>query len=76
MITGLYRSLAKANDTAVPPSDFNKVTEMMREYEYDHLKSLSNLQWLLYPFLKTFQVLTKRCRRSEDPLAQYLKKQQ
>jgi hypothetical protein len=59
----------------VAPPDFTKVNEMMLEYEYDHLKSLSNLQWLLYPFLKTFQVLTKRCRRQEDPLAKYLKKQ-
>ena len=32
---------------------------MMLEYEYEHLQSLSNLQWLMYPFVKTLQVWSK-----------------
>ena len=77
MITSLYRELAKASDSQTSfsqkPPDFTKLNEMMLEYEYEHLQSLSNLQWVLYPFSKTYQVLSKSCCRKQDPIEALLK---
>jgi hypothetical protein len=47
----------------------------MLEYEYDHLQSLSNVQWLLYPFVKTAQVGLKNLRGLCKPRNEVLKMQ-
>jgi hypothetical protein len=82
MITNLYRDIAKASSAKATknplvqdplqafsdkPPDFTRLPEMMLEYENEHLATLSNIQWLLYPFAKTFNVLSKKlCRKTAD----------
>jgi hypothetical protein len=54
----LYRDLAKSQNKSIPfipkdtsklsgsggaPPDFTKINEMMAQYEYDHLASLTNV---------------------------------
>ena len=54
IITNLYRDLAKSQNKSIPfipkdtklstsPPDFTKINEMMAQYEYDHLASLTNV---------------------------------
>lgn len=83
MITNLYRDLANhqgakedkfnpnmANAFTKNPPDFTKIQEMMLEYEREHLEKLSNMEWILYPFIKTYRVLSNSifscCKKGGD----------
>jgi len=48
--------------------DFSKIDQFMEDYENQHLATLSNIQWFLYPFLKTARVLLRKvgCCRDRD----------
>ena len=57
--------------------DYSKMEEFMVEYENEYLATLSNTQWLLYPFLKTFRVIGRKigiCRKDADDYGKSNKK--
>eukprot|EP00347_Sterkiella_histriomuscorum_P022036 403331911 len=85
LITSLYKEIAQQtmkeknfsqnifgnsrNGLYQDKPDYSKMEEYMQQYENDHLATLSNTQWFLYPFKKTLRAMCRKigfCRKGND----------
>ncbi len=61
--------LKSTRDFLLDKPDYTKIEQVMNDYENEYLTTLSNIEWVMYPFIKTFKTVTSKlrcCKRREQ----------